>query len=104
MGPEKIHTLALTEEIENSPSSNIKQIFNLPPPPIPDFNSHHLPLDIHNSIYSWFKFTKILLDESFHTSNYRVYKKRGNPTLKYSNAFIIQSTEIILSQSERTGF
>ena len=30
--------------------------------------------------------------------------KKGNRTLQCSNAFIIQSTEIILSQAERPGF
>ena len=35
---------------------------------------------------------------------YRLYKKKGNRTLQCSSAFIIQSTEIILSQAERPGF
>ena len=35
---------------------------------------------------------------------YRVYQKKGNRTLQGSWAFIIQSTEIILSQTERPGF
>ena len=35
---------------------------------------------------------------------YRVYQKKGNRTLQCSSAFIIQSTEIILSQAERPGF
>ena len=33
-----------------------------------------------------------------------VSKKKGNRTLQCSNALIIQSTEIILSQAERPGF
>ena len=33
-----------------------------------------------------------------------VYQKKGNQTLQCSNAFIIPSTEIILSQAERPGF
>ena len=37
-------------------------------------------------------------------SLYRVYQKKGNRTLQCSSAFIIQSTEIILSQAERPGF
>ena len=35
---------------------------------------------------------------------YRVYQKKGNRNLQCSSAFIIQSTEIILSQAERPGF
>ena len=35
---------------------------------------------------------------------YRVYQKKGNRTLQCSSAFIIISTEIILSQAERPGF
>ena len=35
---------------------------------------------------------------------YRVYKKKGNRTLQCFSAFIIQSTDIILSQVERPGF
>ena len=35
---------------------------------------------------------------------YRVYQKKGNRTLQCSSVFIIQSTEIILSQVERPGF
>ena len=41
-------------------------------------------------------------------SKYYVYtgciKKKGNRTLQCSSVFIIQSTEIILSQAERPGF
>ena len=37
-------------------------------------------------------------------SIYRVYQKKGNRNLQCSSAFIIQSTEIILSQAERPGF
>ena len=35
---------------------------------------------------------------------YSAYQKKGNRTLQCSSAFIIQSTEIILSQAERRGF
>ena len=35
---------------------------------------------------------------------YSAYQKKGNRTLQCSSAFIIQSTEIILSQAERPGF
>ena len=35
---------------------------------------------------------------------YRVYQKKGNRTLQCSSTFIIQSTEIILSQAKRPGF
>ena len=39
-----------------------------------------------------------------YTKLYRVYQKKGNRTLQCSSAFIIQSTEIILSHAERPGF
>ena len=35
---------------------------------------------------------------------YSAYQKKGNRTLQCSSAFIIQSTEIILSQAETPGF
>ena len=35
---------------------------------------------------------------------YRVYQKKGNRTLQCSSAFIVQSTEIILSKVERPRF
>ena len=37
-------------------------------------------------------------------TNYSAYQKKGNRTLQCSSVFIIQSTEIILSQAERPGF
>ena len=36
--------------------------------------------------------------------HYSAYQKKGNRTLHCSSAFIIQSTEIILSQAVRPGF
>ena len=54
--------ISLMEEIENSPSSYIPQIFNLPLPGHHRFKSP-LHFDVHYSICSWLKFTNILLDK-----------------------------------------
>ena len=49
---------------------------------------------------------KKLLDSIMMASDghYRVYQKKSYRTLQCSSAFIIQSTEIILSQPERPSF
>ena len=44
------------------------------------------------------------LEGMYFCTLYRMYQKKGNRTLQCSSGFIIQSTEIILSQAERPGF
>ena len=69
-------------EIENSPSPFVHTFHTSATSLFPEhfsFKSPTLLLDIHSSIYSWFKFTNILLDKSLHTPNHNGFLQSITP-------------------------
>ena len=79
--PEKIYALNM-EEIENTPSLPLRTSHISPLSRISRFSIPHLPLDIHNSIYSWFKFKTFYLINLFtHVTTMAFYKPSDKHTL-----------------------